>query len=141
MAELVHGAAVAVDGRGVLILGPSGSGKSGLALDLIARGAVLIADDGVKLTPGEDGPPRASPHAAIRGRIEARGIGILRTDWTGGVPVALAVDLGRGDGARLPPPRRIALMGHAVPLLWAKDAPNLAVAIIVALKGGLETHE
>lgn len=131
---------MAIDGRAVLILGPSGSGKSGLALDLVSLGAVLVADDQVMLDPSPEGPPRASPPLVLAGRIEARGLGLLRTAWVSGVPVALAVDLGRQGDARLPPPREITLCGRAVPLLWAAGAPNLAAAIIVALKGGLETH-
>ena len=45
----LHASAVAIEGRAVLITGPSGSGKSGLALDIIALGARLVADDGVIL--------------------------------------------------------------------------------------------
>ena len=132
---------MAVADRAVLILGPSGSGKSGLALDLLSRGAVLVADDQVRLARSEDGPPRAAPADGLQGRIEARGIGILHTIWRTGVPVALAVDLGREDGTRLPPPRTIELLGCRVPLLWGKRAPNLAAAIMVALEGGLEAHD
>lgn len=141
MAEILHGSAVAYGSRGVLITGPSGSGKSGLALDLVSRGAVLVADDRVALEAAEDGPPRASAPVGLEGRIEARGLGLLRTEWRGGVPVALAVDLGKTCGERLPRPQTVALCGHPVPLLWAKDAANLAAAIIVAVKGGLEAHD
>jgi len=141
MPEIVHGSAVTFGGRAVLILGPSGSGKSGLALDLVSRGAVLVADDRVALEATDDGPPRASPPAGLEGRIEARGLGLLRTDWKRGVPVALAVDLGQTCDQRLPPPRTVALCGRPVPLIRAKDAPNLAAAIFVALKGGLEAHD
>jgi serine kinase of HPr protein (carbohydrate metabolism regulator) len=45
MSDMVHGSAVAIDGNGLLLLGPSGSGKSDLALRLIDRGAKLICDD------------------------------------------------------------------------------------------------
>ena len=45
MSDMVHGSAVAIDGNGVLLLGPAGSGKSDLALRLIDRGAKLICDD------------------------------------------------------------------------------------------------
>lgn len=141
MAEILHGSAVAFGSRGVLIMGPSGSGKSGLALDLISRGAALVADDRVVLEASEDGPPKARAPAGLEGRIEARGLGLLRTDWQCGVPLALAIDLGKPCDARLPPPRTKSLCGHAVALLWAKDAPNAAAAIIVAVKGGLEAHD
>lgn len=42
---ILHASCVALDGRGLLILGPSGSGKSALALELMALGADLVADD------------------------------------------------------------------------------------------------
>ncbi len=46
---LIHGCAISLHGQGVLILGESGSGKSTLCLELIDRGAKLVADDQVLL--------------------------------------------------------------------------------------------
>ncbi|MEC9182929.1 MAG: aldolase, partial [Pseudomonadota bacterium] len=43
--EIVHATAIAIDGKGVLLRGPSGSGKSDLALRLLEAGGVLIGDD------------------------------------------------------------------------------------------------
>ncbi len=80
MQQLVNGTAVALDGKAVLLIGPSGAGKSDLALRLIEGGAQLIADDLVELT--RDGRrlmagyPGSAP-AELRGRIEARGLGIV----------------------------------------------------------------
>jgi serine kinase of HPr protein (carbohydrate metabolism regulator) len=45
MSETVHATCVAIDGRGILIRGRSGAGKSDLALRLIDRGARLVSDD------------------------------------------------------------------------------------------------
>ena len=45
--EQIHATAVLLDGKGVVLRGPSGSGKSDLALRLIDEGAILIADDRV----------------------------------------------------------------------------------------------
>jgi len=45
-----HASAVVVFGRGVLIAGPPGSGKSSLSLGLIDRGHALFADDLVFLS-------------------------------------------------------------------------------------------
>ena len=72
----VHGALVWVQGVGVLLLGPSGVGKSETALELVTRGHALVADDVVELTRvGESlvgcAPPR------IRHYLEIRGLGIL----------------------------------------------------------------
>ena len=48
---LVHGTTVEIAGQAVLIRGPSGSGKSDLALRLIDGGAQLVADDQTELSP------------------------------------------------------------------------------------------
>ncbi|HWA50719.1 MAG TPA: HPr kinase/phosphatase C-terminal domain-containing protein [Dongiaceae bacterium] len=77
---MANGTAVACDGKAVLILGAPGTGKSDLALRLIDRGARLIADDLVELTRDGDRIMAAFPGDAppdLKGRIEARGIGIV----------------------------------------------------------------
>ena len=89
---LVHGSCVGIGGRGVLLRGPPGGGKSDLALRLIADGAVLVADDQVMLV-GEAGRLRASAPAAIAGRIEVRGIGIVTMEYAASVVLSLVVDL------------------------------------------------
>ncbi|MFZ9950137.1 MAG: HPr kinase/phosphorylase, partial [Gemmobacter sp.] len=67
---LLHASCVAFAGRGVLILGPSGSGKSGLALGLIALGAGLVADDAVLIAPEGEGVRAARPPGLPRRRAE-----------------------------------------------------------------------
>ncbi len=80
MRKMVNGTAIAIDGKAVLLTGAPGSGKSDLALRLIAGGALLIADDLVELRRAGDhllaGFPGDAP-AELRGRIEARGLGIV----------------------------------------------------------------
>ena len=115
MSETVHASCVAIGGRGVLIAGPSGSGKSDLALRLIDRGAKLVSDDYTELDV-EGGRLLASPPPAIAGKIEVRGVGLVEGEAVGGVPVCLHVTLG-GDPERLPEPGRIALLGIALPTL------------------------
>jgi HPr kinase/phosphorylase len=72
----VHGALVNVLGTGVLLLGPSGVGKSETALELVARGHRLAADDVVALSREGDGVRGEAP-ALIRHHLEIRGLGIL----------------------------------------------------------------
>ena len=72
---IVHGSCVALTGKGLLITGRSGSGKSALCLQMVALGAELVADDRVQLR-REEGQILARAPAAIAGLIEARGIGI-----------------------------------------------------------------
>ena len=108
---LVHGTCVEVHGHGVLLRGPSGSGKSDLALRLIDGGARLVADDQVQLT--IDGSfAHASAPPAISGRMEVRGIGILPVPSVDGAPVSLVVDLVAPENVpRLPEPNVCRLAG------------------------------
>lgn len=134
-AAILHASAVALRSRALLILGPSGSGKSALALHLMALGAGLIADDRTRVTL-RDGHPVASSPAAIRGRIEARGLGILAAEPAAPAPVVLAVDLGQIERERLPRLRHIDLLGYAIPLLHKVETPHFPAALLQYLKGG-----
>ena len=81
---------VALHGRGLLIEGPPGSGKSSLALALIDRGAVLVGDDGLLLeSVGQH--LIARPHPNTQGLIEVRNIGLLNMTASTGAPVALVL--------------------------------------------------
>ncbi|KFI30922.1 HPr kinase/phosphorylase [Paenirhodobacter enshiensis] len=132
----VHAGAVALDAdRGVLILGPSGAGKSALALRLMAFGAVLVSDDRVRLS-AEAGALIARAPGTIRGRIEARGLGILGAGTLAQARIVLAVDLSLPEAERLPPHRVCHLCGLAVPLVHGAGCDHLDVAVLQWLKGG-----
>lgn len=119
----VHASAVKVGERAVLIRGPSGSGKSRLAFDLILAGrsgqlppAVLVGDDRVRLdTAGGELLVSAMPELA--GLIEIRGLGIRRCDFVAEAKVALVVDLAAPDAERMPPPEalQISISGVTIP--------------------------
>lgn len=111
----IHATSVAIGSRAVLLLGPSGIGKSDLALRLIDRGATLISDDITLLTLNGD-TLLAGPPATIAGRIEVRGIGIIDMPHIADVPVALAVDLDR-PVERMPEVQTIAFQGISVALM------------------------
>ena len=131
----VHGTAVAVGGRGLLILGPSGSGKSGLALQMIALGAALIADDQVLLHDVDSQVTMSAPET-IANLIEARGIGILPMPAQSGIALHQVVDLGRQSPRRLPDPQVITVLGIRTPLIAGGDVPNLAPALMLMLRNG-----
>ncbi|VTZ49786.1 HPr kinase [Methylocella tundrae] len=106
----VHASAVAIREAGVLIRGPSGSGKSRLALALIAgaRGAGafsrLIGDDRIALE-ARHGRLIARGHPKIRGQIEQRGAGILRLPYIEAAVIRVVADLAPADeAARYPEP-------------------------------------
>ena len=114
---LVHGTTVALDGEGVLLRGPSGSGKSDLALRLIDGGAQLVADDQTELARAPQGLIARSP-ASIAGRMEVRGVGILRVPTVPGAPLRLVVDLIAPDRVeRLPEPKFCEYLQCSLPLL------------------------
>lgn len=86
MMQTIHATALSWDGHGVLLVGPSGSGKSDLALRLLAlshpieTGPLfkLIADDRVIVTDEDtSGGLKLTPPAALRGKLEVRGVGII----------------------------------------------------------------
>tara|TARA_R110000787_G_scaffold9192_1_gene32291 strand:+ start:709 stop:1161 length:453 start_codon:yes stop_codon:yes gene_type:complete len=115
MPSPIHASCVAVEGRAVLLRGPSGSGKSDLALRLIDSGAILVADDQVVLE-AIDGVLFASPPAPLAGKIEVRGIGIVEDQPWRRAPVALVVDLVPPDRVeRLPEPQTCLLDGGELP--------------------------
>lgn len=88
--ETIHASCVAIKGRAVLIEGRSGEGKSDLALRLIDRGAVLVADDQT-ICQRQSGKLIASAPVTIAGRIEVRGLGIIEMPHVERVPVALLI--------------------------------------------------
>lgn len=130
----IHGCAVALDRKGLLILGASGTGKSSLALTLMAFGARLVADDRTVLTSCEDGLWAASPKG-ILGRIEARGIGILAAEPQLRARVTAVVDLDQSETERLPPERRVTFLGQSVPLILNGAGLPFAAGLIQYLKG------
>lgn len=132
---IVHATAIAVAGAGLLIRGGSGSGKSGLALELMARGAALISDDRVCITP-KDGALWLTAPKAIRGMIEARGIGLLCADHLTGAMLTAVLDLDHLETARMPQRRETMLHGQRIPLLHKTAHPYFAAALTQYLKGG-----
>jgi HPr kinase/phosphorylase len=114
---LFHATAVAIDNRAVLLRGPSGSGKSDLALRLIDAGGRLVADDQSELWRDGDTVMVRSP-ATIAGLIEVRGLGILRVGSLPFARLAMIVDLVAPQHVeRLPEPCSETIFGIAIPLV------------------------
>ena len=117
---------VAIAGRGVLIEGPPGSGKSSLALALIDRGAALTGDDGVLLEP-RDTTLWALPPPRIAGLLEVRNVGLITLPATP-APVALVLRLDPAAPRFVETAERTLLAGLSLPLirLWP-GSPVLAL--------------
>ncbi len=133
--ETVHASCVALDGRAVLVVGPSGSGKSAMALQLMAYGCRLVSDDRTILT-CRDGVLFAAAPGAIRGRIEARGVGILAAEPIAAARVVVAVDMGVSETARLPPERHMTLLGCPIPLVHKVESAHFPAAVLQYLRAG-----
>ncbi len=133
--ETIHASCVTLGPTAVLLIGASGSGKSALALELITRGAVLIADDQTILTDTSHGL-RASCPAPLLGLIEARGVGLLTAEHQFSAIVRLVVDLEAEETDRLPAERNITLLGHTIPLLHTPCYAHFPAAVLQYLRGG-----
>lgn len=104
-------------GLGVLLRGPSGSGKSDLALRLIEAGGRLVADDRTDLAL-DNGALVASSPGAIAGKLEIRGLGIVALPSVARTRVGLAADLvSPAEIERLPAARHCAYLGVEIPLI------------------------
>lgn len=90
--SLLHASLVASGKIGILIRGPSGSGKSQLCLQLIDEETKLVADDQVNLRI-DNAMLLGSAPAALAGKLEIRGLGIVECAFVPEVEVKLVVDL------------------------------------------------
>lgn len=134
--EILHASCVAVDGRGLLILGPSGAGKSALAIRLISLGAVLVSDDRTRVMPTAGQLHASCPNPELRGLVEARGLGILRAPFDVSVALALAVDLGQREPDRLPPRRKVTILGIPLSLVLHPQNDHFPDALMLYLRHG-----
>ncbi|MEL7098116.1 MAG: HPr kinase/phosphatase C-terminal domain-containing protein [Pseudomonadota bacterium] len=136
---VVHASAVAVSNRAALIIGASGSGKSSLALQLIALGAQLVCDDRVTLHRAGD-TLIAGPAPNIGGLVEARGVGLLTAPIAAPCPVVMVVDLDTREDQRLPH-RRTDHFGIDLPLFHKVENPAWPAALWLYLNGKRQSHE
>jgi HPr kinase/phosphorylase len=134
----VHASAVLVGVRAVLIRGPSGSGKSRLAWELIEAahgGAVafarLVGDDRVQLQ-AAGSRLLVRPSDALAGLIELRGVGIVRRDHEACAVVGLVVDLAATDAERLPEHGETTVEGIPIPRLAVAPAVG-ALPLVLAV--------
>mgnify|MGYP001196750412 CR=1 FL=1 len=138
--KIVHGVLIKVLGQGVLLLGPSGVGKSELALELIDRGGQLVADDAVELRREGNGLIGKAPDLT-RGKMFIRGLGLFDLTRTHGKRsvadrslVRLCIELGhfddRGD-ALAPHDDYYCQLGVELPLIKLSALPRLPSPVII----------
>jgi len=126
--KTIHGSAILLGERSILVRGASGAGKSTLVLELLSADphrARLVADDRVVVTAAH-GRLLADVPGEIAGLIEMRGVGLVRRPWVAPVVVHLVVDLLGVEGCpRLPEPKDVQVELEGIVL------PRLALPIAV----------
>ncbi len=132
--SVLQAGCVAIAGRGMLIAGPAGSGKSSLALALIDRGAVLVGDDGVVLSV-RAGALWAAPHPNTAGLLEVRNLGILRFPFLTGSRICVKLMLDPQAPRYIDQAESEVIDTVAIPVLrlWP-EAPVLALRAELALR-------
>ena len=149
-----HGTCIAMESRGLLIIGQSGSGKSAVALALLGLGCDLVCDDCVCLSVEkgvEEGVEKsgqtdviiATPPATAKGMIEARGIGLLNaplTPLTAKTRLIAVVDMDSASDSRLPAREYATLQTTKqtarIDLIRGANQPNLHFALLQYLIHG-----
>lgn len=133
--QMLHASCVTLNGRAALIRGASGQGKSGLALQLIALGATLVTDDRARVW-RENGHLMVDAPDPIRGRIEARGLGILHLPSFGPAQITCIVDLDRATSERLPIRDHATVMDLSLPVFAKSPHPHFPAALLLYLQYG-----
>jgi HPr kinase/phosphorylase len=143
----IHASAVLIGAKAVLIRGPSGSGKSRLAWDLLQNAelgalpfARLVIDDRA-IVEAHNGRLLVRPAPALAGIIEIHGLGIRRLPYEPVAAVGLVVDLAAEDADRIPPAsaENASISGVIVPRLpiaAGMEALPMVLAILRTIPAG-----
>lgn len=118
MSEILHAGLIALRSggrwRGALVFGPSGSGKSDLALRAQDLGFRLVADDRTLVWTSGGRLFGRAPNV-LRGKLEIRGAGVVRLPWLDLCRIDLAVTAGEPE--RMPEPEWFSMLGRETPRL------------------------
>ena len=106
-----------------------------MALEMMALGGLLVSDDRTVVTV-DTGEVYVTAPAAIKGLIEARGVGILSAPAVGPVAVSLVVDMSMVETVRFPPERKTTILAQSLPLLYNVESRYFPMAILQYLRHG-----
>ncbi len=131
----LHATCIRAFGKGLLLLGPSGSGKSDTALQLMAYGAELVADDQTILALQNDQIIASCPEELL-GMIEARNMGLLKVNMAPRVAVSTLVDLSKTESERYPQHKSALLLGKHLTLFHKPATGSFPAALFQYLRSG-----
>ena len=132
----MHASCVDVNGSGVLIIGRSGSGKSSLAINLLALGSTLVADDQCQLV-RKNNRYRISKPTFLPKSIEIRGIGLVSVPMVNETNLDWVVNMDEAEKERMPTPKFTNIGGFRVPTVFGKEVDDLASRIYVLVSNAL----
>ena len=133
---IMHATCVDVNGSGVLIIGRSGSGKSSLAINLVALGSTLVADDQCELVRKNNGC-RVSKPVSLPKSIEMRGVGLVSVPMVNETNLDWVVNMDEAEKERMPTPKFTNIGGFRVPTVFGKEVDDLASRIYVLVSNAL----
>ena len=132
----MHATCVDINDSGVLIVGRSGSGKSSLAINLLALGSKLVADDQCELVKKNNRFSVSKP-ASLPNSIEIRGIGLLSVPMVVETSLDWVVDMDEVETERMPDLRFTEIGDYRVPTVFGKNMDELASRIYVLVSNAL----
>jgi len=137
--KILHASSVEIDGKGVVILGKSGSGKSNLAIKLISMGAKLISDDQTYFKLKDNkiiiSKPKTTPNF-----IEARGIGLIKTPMVMSAKLFCFVNITNIELERLPYEEKKYCFGKKIKMIGFNPTYNNESALFLSLRYGVKNN-
>ena len=135
--KIIHASSIEMSGKGVVIFGKSGVGKSNLAIKLISMGANLIADDQTQLDLKED-KILISKYSSTPNFIEARGIGFIKVPFKMNSELFCFIKITNLELPRLPNEKTICCFGKKIKVLEYNPYYSNECALFLGLRYGVK---
>ena len=133
---IMHATCVDINGSGVLIVGRSGSGKSSLAINLIALGSTLVADDQCEIVKKNNKLCVFKP-TSLPSSIEIRGVGLVSVPMVVETSLDWVVNMDEAEKERMPHLRFTEIGGYKIPTVFGKNMDDLASRTYVLVSNTL----
>ena len=133
---IMHATCVDINGSGVLIVGRSGSGKSSLAINLIALGSKLVADDQCEIVKKNNKLSVFKP-TSLPSSIEIRGVGLVSVPMVVETSLDWVVNMDEAETQRMPDLQFTEIDGYRIPTIFGKNMDDLASRIYVLVRNKL----